>query len=65
MITEYPTEFVQCAQWRKYFLIALDHIDEKNPGLLLNSLQILNKCLDEQIIVDNIKQDEPLILSIL
>lgn len=27
-------------------MIALDHLDEKNPGMLLNSLVILQKSLD-------------------
>ena len=31
---------------KKYFQIAIDHIDEKNPGLLINAVNNLIKSLD-------------------
>lgn len=46
-------------------MVALDHVDQRNPGLLLNSLQTLNKCLDQPLIVEAITEEEPLIISIL
>lgn len=43
---EYPQEFETNSNAKKYILIAYDHLDEKNPGLLLNALALLNKSLD-------------------
>lgn len=43
---EYPAEFEANTNAKKYIIIALDHLDEKNPGLLLNSLISLNKSLE-------------------
>ena len=43
---EHSSEFEknQCA--KKYILTALDHLDEKNPGMLLNGINILFKSVD-------------------
>lgn len=43
---EYPQEFEANQNIKKYFAIAIDHLDEKNPGLLINSLTILQKAAD-------------------
>lgn len=51
---EYPQEFEGNANVRKYFQIAIEQIDEKNPGLLINAINILIKSLDFfQIILED------------
>lgn len=42
---EHHSEFEKNQSAKKYFLIALDHIDEKNPGMLLNALGVLTKSI--------------------
>ena len=43
---EHPTEFEGCTNAKKYLQIAIEQIDDKNPGLLINSINNLIKCLD-------------------
>ena len=43
---EFPIEFEANSNAKKYVSIALDHLDEKNPGLLLNALVYLNKSVE-------------------
>jgi hypothetical protein len=43
---EYPQEFEANLHIKKYFSIAIDHIDDKNPGLLINSLNLLQKSVE-------------------
>lgn len=43
---DHPNEFENCLTVKKYFQIAIDHIDEKNPGLLINAINNLIKSLD-------------------
>jgi hypothetical protein len=43
---EYPQEFESNLHIKKYFAIAIDQIDEKNPGLLINSLNLLQKSVE-------------------
>jgi hypothetical protein len=31
---------------RKYFNILIEHLDEKNPGLMINALTVLSKAID-------------------
>lgn len=51
---EYPQEFEGNTNVRKYFQIAIEQIDEKNPGLLINAINILIKSLDFfQIIIED------------
>lgn len=43
---DHPMEFESNSNAKKYMGIACDQIDEKNPGLLLNSLNNLIKSVD-------------------
>jgi hypothetical protein len=43
---EHPGEFEASPSVKKYFQIAIDQIDEKNPGLLINTTNNLVKSLD-------------------
>lgn len=43
---EHPDEFESNANVKKYFQIAIDQIDDKNPGLLINTVSNLIKALD-------------------
>jgi hypothetical protein len=43
---EHPGEFEGSANVKKYFQIAIEQIDEKNPGLLINAVNNLIRSLD-------------------
>lgn len=43
---EFPSQFEANANAKKYMAIAIDHLDERNPGLLLNALTCLNKSVE-------------------
>lgn len=43
---EHPAEFENSINVKKYMQIAIDQIDEKNPGLLINITNNLIKSLE-------------------
>jgi hypothetical protein len=43
---EYPQEFEANQNIKKYFAVAIEQIDDKNPGLLINSLNVLQKSVE-------------------
>ena len=40
---QHPGEFAANSHIKKYMGIALEHLDEKNPGMLLNGVSTLSK----------------------
>ncbi len=43
---EYPSEFEINSNAKKYMSILCEHLDEKNPGLLVNAVNLLLKGID-------------------
>jgi hypothetical protein len=43
---EFPNEFETNGNAKKYVSVAIDHLDDKNPGLFINSITLLNKAID-------------------
>jgi hypothetical protein len=43
---EFATEFETNSNSRKYITVALDHLDERNPGLCINALTLLTRALE-------------------
>lgn len=43
---QHPAEFVSNPHLKKYMSITLEHLDDKNPGLLLNAIGTLHKVAD-------------------
>lgn len=43
---DHPNEFENSTSVKKYIQIAIDQIDDKNPGLLINTINNLIKSLD-------------------
>jgi hypothetical protein len=46
MAFDHPAEFEANTHIRKYFNIAIEQIDDKNPGLLINALNNLQKSIE-------------------
>ena len=43
---QHPAEFVSNPHLKKYMLITLEHLDDKNPFLLLNAINTLHKVVE-------------------
>ena len=43
---DHPTEFEANSNIKKYFSIAIEQIDDKNPGLLINAINNLQKSIE-------------------
>jgi hypothetical protein len=43
---EFTTEFEGNSNARRYVAVALDHLDDRNPGLCINALTLLSRVLD-------------------